>query len=144
MNKNKLPIVGSTRNCMAITHSRVGSEVTMLVAFAYTPQVYFFIRFREYWVISDLGILTSRNKSLHPWHSYRDSSKSLLQKAVKVRCSLLHTLLCHFGRIQLEWTYAWTLREMSEDYIERYKIKQHLCSYQNSAHVNISMTSVSS
>lgn len=70
---NKLPIVGPTRNCIAIIHSRGRPKVTMLVVFAYIPQVYFFIRFREYWVISELGILDSRNKSQHPWHSYRDS-----------------------------------------------------------------------
>lgn len=52
--------------------------------------------FRKQWVISDLGIIASRNKSSHPWHRYRDSLKSLLQKAMKERCTLLSHLFTIF------------------------------------------------
>lgn len=85
-------MVGPTANYMTMIHTGVRAEVTTLVAFAYILHVYFFMMFREFGVISDLGILAARNKSLHPWHSYRESSKSLLQKAIKGGCSLLCTL----------------------------------------------------
>lgn len=84
--------MGPTRNYLSMSHPGVRLEVTILVVFAYTPQVYFCMIFRDYWVISDLGIIASRNKSLHPWSSYRESSKSLLWKAMKGRCSLFCTL----------------------------------------------------
>lgn len=92
-----------------------------MLAFVFTPQVYFFIRLREYWISSDLGVLAPRNKSFHPWHSYRDSFKSLLQKAIKVRCSLLCTLCDILEGYNWNETYVWRWRKISEDYKERDK-----------------------
>ena len=93
-----------------------------MLVFVFTPQVYFFIRRREYWIISDLGVLAPRNKSFHPWHSYRDSFKPLLQKAIKVRCRLLCTLCDILEGYNWNETYTWIRRKISEDYKERDKV----------------------
>lgn len=93
-----------------------------MLVFVFTPQVYFSIRLREYLIISDLGVLAPRNKSFHPWHSYRDSFKSLLHKAIKVRCSLLCTLCDILEGYNWNETYTWIWRKISEDYKERGKI----------------------
>lgn len=77
---------------MAMIQTGVRPVVSMAVAFAYTPLGYAFIMYREHCAISDLGILLSRNKSLYPQHSYSNNIKSLLQKAIKGRYSLLCTL----------------------------------------------------
>jgi len=76
---------------MAMIQTGVRPVVSMVVAFAYIPLGYFMM-FREYCVIRDLGILALRNKSLYPWRSYSNNIKSLLQKAIKGRYSLLCTL----------------------------------------------------
>lgn len=71
-------MVGFIINYMIMIYMGVRVEVIMLVVFVYIFYMYFFMMFREFGVISDLGILVVRNKLFYFWYSYRESLKLLL------------------------------------------------------------------